>query len=259
MLINNNYEVVITTLGENIEGCLAGLIFHAPINIRIVTVKLPTNVHTNYLIEILKQLGCTIRIDVVKSGLGLGRSVALNTDFNSVICLDDDAVILPVGGLNELFENSLEYNWCSPIIRYSQNFVDTKSLPNHTEIWHRVNKDDKKVQRAVQSYGEGWLRVFDTGENITSDLLGGTCFAVRKQLAQTIAHDQTLINWRNMGNEDTYIGKVLGKGIILHNVFAYHYGHYSNEEWNKSSVIDKLVEKDLETYIKYAKMIHENT
>jgi hypothetical protein len=100
--------------------------------------------------------------------------------------------------------------------------------------------------------GLGWLRVYETGENISTNFLGGSCFAVRKEKALSAATD-LLKNWNLSGGEDYYIGSKLGDGICLSGVYAYHFGNYTSEEWNMGSIADKILKNNPDLFGKYAK------
>lgn len=173
----------------------------------------------------------TVRYTKVRLGLANARAVALGaSDADVVVMVDDDLVVTPPDGMLKLAEWAAEsQRWVNPLIRYSCNFVTP--LPGHTEVWDRVEVDDPRVVEALRVRGPGWIRVFDTGQAVATSQMGGACVAVPRKLVK--AHMlEALRAWPiNAGDEDAYLGRVLGGGWADPTVVAWHWGEHYVGKW----------------------------
>jgi len=239
-----DFEVVIPTRGQNMTGVLAGLLQHAPFNLRIVTRRWPVLHQDRYLLDTLSELGCKIIVEKQNpETLGQSHFQAAQSAYPVVVNLDDDAVVLPNGGLEKLAYEATRNQWVLPVIRFAKNLTEN-NIPGHTEIWDRVDRADPRVQQALRDVHPDWLRVFDIGENVPTKWLGGTCFAIRTDSYKSVADKIQQMTW---GGCDAVIGLLLGRGLVLHDVYAYHYGNYSHEKWGLHKVTMKMLEVDLES------------
>ena len=250
--MNCDYELVIPSRGGEALGMsLSGLIPHAaqrPFPLRLVLSYLTLSDLAVMALETLRHLGCEVTVEAVRRiGLSQARwQAARNSPYDVLVMLDDDAVLSPVNGIPLLAGAATQNNWVNPIIRYTSNFLHPDDLPGHTELWETVSTDDPRVRTAVAARGKGWIRVFDTGVNHEVDQMGGTCFAVQRE--KLIAATETMNEWRWGWGEDLYMGKLLGKGLVLSSVYAYHYGRFSYGKWAVGDLTERMVSADPSFY-----------
>jgi hypothetical protein len=178
----------------------------------------------------------TVALDAPYS-VGVARAWALEKARGDRICMmDDDCVVLPWSGPARLVDRieSSGWPWANPIIRFTSNLV--MPLPDHTETWVPVHRDDPLVMRALDRYGAGWIRTFDTGNRWNyTDQLGGTCFAIDRDRVPGWALDR-LREWpEHTGDEDTFLGRALGQGVVYNDVIAYHVGAWTPGDWQTAS------------------------
>lgn len=243
------FEVVIVTRGEHLTGVLAGLVPHAPFPLRLISKRWPSDDQTLLLLETLCRMGCDVAVERQHdSGIGTARAQAAESRYPVVVCLDDDAVLVPAGALGRLAEGATRHPFATPVIRFAQNFLE-QVLPGHTEIWEPVSRDDPRVKRALEARGEGWARVYELGEEQRTDQLGGTCYAVETNRYRAVA--EKLVGWK-IGGSDRYLGHLLGEGVVLSDVYCYHFGRYSYEKWGLGNVERRLLADDPERFREHA-------
>lgn len=251
--MGTDYEVVIPTRGDDIKPVLAGLIQHAPFDLRIVTDKLPNqDPEAIVLLETLRHLGCHIVIQMQwEQGVWQARrQSALTSDHLVVISLDDDVVLSPNGSLEKLAAAALGHPFASPVIRWGSNWIES-TLEGHQEIWEQINDDDPRLWEVLKARGPDWVKCFDTGhDNFTNDL-SGNCYAVRSELYREVAQKMTPDLYTGM--DDHWIGKQLGTGIVLSGVHLYHFGFPKLKKWGFHSVGMRLLHYDPELYFKLAR------
>lgn len=247
MMQRPDYEVCIVTRGGGPLGpSLAGLVAHAqyqPFPLRLVYGFYPEDPAVTGLLETLRRMGCRVVLEAQQGDtLGCWRQQQAASAYSTVINLDDDAALVPAGGFPRLAAASFNHGWAAPVVRFVQNFK--QSPPQHTEIWERVRWDHPRVQAAVAERGDGWGRVYDLGHDFVTDDLGGTCFAVRSQRWRMVA-DQ-LTDW-HLG-EDVRLGQLLGRGVTLSGVYAYHFGNYGAEKWADVDLVRRGLRTDPEAF-----------
>ena len=254
-----SYRVIIVSRGD-IEGVLAGLVSQAayePFPIILALERAPTEPRTLYLIETLRHLDCPIMLAFQPASLigyvGRLRAWAMLTlkgQSDVSIFLDDDAVLVPSNALARLAETAAtEHCWTTPIIRFAANFREAP-IPYHNEIWELISEDDERIQEGIAYYGQGWKRVYEFGRDIPTSQLGGTCFAVPPELLANFEPGK-LEQWGKVTGEDFYIGKLLGQGIVLSGIYAYHFGAFTYEEWGYTGVAVRLMLEDVEAFADY--------
>jgi hypothetical protein len=201
-------------------------------------------------LDTLAGLGCEIIVEKQREeSLGYSHYQAAQSNYPIIINLDDDAVVLPIGGFDMLAEAALEHNWVVPIIRFAQNFTNN-TIPGHQELWEATHRNDPRIKKVIAEKGEGWLRVFDIGEWTPTKWLGGTCFTVTTQRYLGIA--EKLKPMKYGGYADAVVGLSLGEGITHPRVFAYHFGEFSSDKWHWHKVMMKALEGNLENMIEAA-------
>ncbi len=250
-----DYEVSIATRGD-CDAALAALIPHAasePFKLRLVTPAPPSGAG---IIETLGRMGCTVEVTLVDS-LNLARARARQIDAcraEVLVSIDDDAALAPVGAIRRLADAVSDYPWAAPVVRFVQNHRNPPV--GHTEIWEPTDEHDPRVVSAVAAQGTGWRRVFDLSHDIQSTQLPGTCFVVNVATARQ--HTALLREWRpDLGSEDVWLGAKLGTGLILHDVYAYHWGNWSPGKWNAGFVASQLAERFPSVYHSVATLARE--
>jgi hypothetical protein len=177
--------------------------------------------------------------------VGRARGLALQHGQRYMVMIDDDAVLVPWTGFMRLTERLVLSGapWVNPIIRFAQGLVDP--LAGHTEVWDQIKETDPRYQEAIAAHGPGWARVFDTGvKSRPTDALGGTCFAINRDKVPGWAIDR-LLEWpAHTGDEDLFLGKVLGPGLVYNDVLAYHSGWWGWEWTHASEELMCLEPKD---------------
>ncbi len=252
-----NYEVVIPTNKTALTGMLCGLVQHAPFPLRIVSEHALRDAQTLTLLDTLSRLGCRVRLEVGgKAGMGHSRYLSAQTgpEYDVLISMDDDVVMPTPGAFGRLAAAvGPNVGWATPIVRFAQNFVES-TMPEHTEVWDRtVSADDPEVERALKANGPGWLRVFETGHDQTTDQLSSPCFAVGAERFRKAVEDPTYRGWQK-GAEDAYLSRLLGSnGVVLSGVYAYHFGWYDlDRKWGGKGVAQKLAFRHPDLYNKLA-------
>lgn len=235
------FEVSIATRG-NCAAALAALIPHAaqaPFPVRVVT---PGEVTEPRLLETLSRLGCRVEVTYTpRLSLASARATQLEAArAHIMVSIDDDAVL--AGDFWKLAHvlDSRHEDWAAPVVRFVQNFREPP--PDHTEIWEPTSGRDPRVRRARHRHGPGWVRTFDVGADVQSDQLPGTCFAVKMAAARHLAPE--LAEWRESRSVDAWMGGKLGLGVIVHDVYAYHWGYWSPAKWDMGAT-DTTVAKEL--------------
>ena len=251
MELSIEYEVLIPTKGERLDVVLAGLIMHAaenPFPLTILTARWPQC--DELFLESLRQLGCSVRVeyDTGQGGIAGARAQAIvSSRYKTLVFVDDDTVVTPIGAFDILAKEAQTHNWVAPIIRYAQNFHES-GIDGHTEVWGISDRTNPKVREALATQGKEWARVFDFGHDIISNHLGGTCFAATyEHLVKGVGG---LSAWGDpdIGGEDQYLGLCMGQGLIKSGIYAYHWGRYKGSEWGVDKIANRLLIREPKTY-----------
>ena len=253
----SGFEVVVPTRG-NIEAVCVGLLSqaaHKPFPINFVTARLPETPRERCAVEMLRGLGCDIRFSLQRreGGAAAWAQGIEELSMDVGVFLDDDAALIPKSALNDLAFSSHGSPWVAPVIRFAANLSNPPE--DHTELWGNVRHDNPAVQRALSRYGDGWIRVFEIGEDVFSDQLGGTCFAATRERLQASGAVETLMRWpKYVGGRDYYLGAKLGVGRILSGIYAYHWGTYTPEKWGMAEMGRRMLYSTPELYATEARL-----
>jgi hypothetical protein len=245
--------VAIISRGVDLSVVLTSLIaqdMRTPVH--LVLDRLPGK-RDGFLLDTLRRTGSRVSMNLQESpGVGQARfEVGRYVFTETVICLDDDAMLYPHSALRQLTSAAQVNSFSTPIIRYVHNF-EGSGMPDHEEIWEDVTEDDPRVVRAVAANGPGWRRVYDYGSDQRTDDLGGCAFACNTEAYRAAARN--LEGWRGAG-EDHYLGKQLvekdGPGIVLSGVYAYHVGEFRTGKWGFDRVGLSYCREDPDGFRRY--------
>lgn len=246
-------KIVVVTRG-NCTAALAGLVpfaaeYTTDLDLEIVT---GTPVTEGGLLTTLQHIGARVQVTMQRhpGNLSRVRKQVLEAATEPTLSIDDDVVL--VGHLPTLFDLVENGGWACPVVRFQQGFDNPPT--GHTEVWEPIADDDQRVLDATDARGEGWARVFDTGNLPRStDQLPGAAFAFN-DLAVTKGLLQDLDGAHISGAEDAYMGHMLGEGMVTSAVFAYHWGTWSPEKWGQDRVLQRLANSNPKLLAKLSRL-----
>ena len=245
-------DILIPTRGDmdNLAACIGGLIAHIEtdhyITLRIFPPEWEPTPQVIALLEIIRRRGHGVSIEIQDparvGNLALIRRQSFVNNADVVLSLDDDIILASIhhNPIERLADKVLhnQVSFAVPIIRYVQNFTDKVSKRGHTEIWEKVAVSDYRLRIATAVYGDDWIRVYDIGRDTPIKVLGGSCFCLKGATANQLALNE---NIKTYGFEDIDISLALWdmagvKGIATPDVYAYHFGYWSNQKWTENAI-----------------------
>jgi hypothetical protein len=111
-----------------------------------------------------------------------------------------------------------------------------------------VNWSDPRVKRAVEYNGPDWVRNYESGNDVPTADLSGTCFAVRTADYKMACNAMNMNRWGKGSGEDIALGEQLGRGVVLSGIYAYEFGRHTAEEWGVADMAWQLQRKDIALY-----------